>query len=70
VATDHSLQEFPFAAAEFDVVVMYDVINHLHDAVVAMHRDSSAFERYVAILQNLLRLRLANTSAAAGGEAA
>src|SRR5262249_49869462 len=40
--------------AAFDVVMMYDVSNHLdEDAVVVLHKDEAAFARYVTILQNL-----------------
>jgi Predicted RNA methylase len=53
-ATEHSLQEFPIPERPFDVVIMYNVINHLdEEAVVVLHRDAEAFARYVSILQNL-----------------
>src|SRR4030095_3497079 len=53
-ATEHSLQELPMPERPFDVVIMYNVINHLdEEAVVVLHRDAEAFARYVSILQNL-----------------
>jgi hypothetical protein len=36
------------------VVIMFNVINHLdEDAVVVLHQDPVAFERYVTLLKNL-----------------
>ena len=58
LATDQYLHRLPLQKQQFDVVVMFNVINHLdEDAVVVLHQEPAAFERYVTILQNL-RLRL------------
>ena len=51
------LQELAEPECSFDVVVMYNVINHLdEEAVVCVHRDPSAFERYVANFSHLRRM--------------
>ena len=59
VATDQYLHQLPLQAQPFDVVVMFNVINHLdEDAVVVLQQDPHAFERYVTLLKNLhLRMR-------------
>lgn len=58
VASNHYLHELPVQNRPFDVVVMYNVINHLDEkAVVMLHSEAFAYERYVTILQNL-RLRM------------
>lgn len=52
-----TLQELSPAEQRFDVVVMYDVINHLdEEAVVALHHDPAALERYMVQLQHLRSL--------------
>jgi len=52
------LHELPMPKVPFDVVVMYNVINHLDEgAVIVLHRDEDAVQRYVALLQNL-RLKM------------
>lgn len=54
VAADHLLNELPPQDRPFDVVVMFNVINHLdEDAVMVMHKDKAAFERYVSLLRDL-----------------
>lgn len=54
IAHDHYLHELPVQQRPFDVVVMYDVINHLDErAVTVLDRDSVACESYVLVLQNL-----------------
>jgi SAM-dependent methyltransferase len=56
-ARGSTLQELPVSGDSFDVVIMYNVINHLDEnAVVSLHHDSSAFERYVTLLRKLRRL--------------
>jgi SAM-dependent methyltransferase len=48
------LHQLPAQRRPFDVVVMFNVINHLdEDAVVVMHRDQAAFERFVSALKDL-----------------
>lgn len=55
-ASEHYLQELPHPERPFDVVVMYDVINHLdEEAVVSLHTQQSACDRYLAIFSNLRR---------------
>jgi cyclopropane fatty-acyl-phospholipid synthase-like methyltransferase len=52
-ATNQSLQELEPEQA-FDVVVMFNVINHLdEDAVETLDRDPAAFQRYVGTLSRL-----------------
>ena len=49
-----SLEDLPKQQRPFDVVVMYNVINHLdEDAVMVLHKEQAAFERYVTLLKNL-----------------
>lgn len=56
VATEHYLQDLPHPERPFDVVVMYDVINHLdEEAVVSLHEQRTAFDRYLTIFSNLRR---------------
>lgn len=56
LASGHYLQELPHPERPFDVVVMYDVINHLdEEAVITLHRDQFAIDRYTAIFSNLRR---------------
>lgn len=56
IATEHYLHQLPRQERPFDVAVMYDVINHLdEDAVVRLHRDRAAFNRYVSLFQDLRR---------------
>lgn len=51
------LQELAEPEGSFDVVVMYNVINHLdEEAVGCVHREPSAFERYVSHLSHLRRM--------------
>lgn len=53
-ATEHYLHQLPMPKRPFDIAVMYNVINHLdEEAVVDLHRDPAAFERYVAVLWDL-----------------
>lgn len=57
-ATDHYLHQLPLQQELFDIIVMYNVINHLdEDAVAVLHQNPAALARYVAILQDL-RLRM------------
>ncbi len=54
-ARPHFLHELPKPDAPYDVVVMYNVINHLdEEAVVMLHRDGAARERYVTLLKDLV----------------
>jgi SAM-dependent methyltransferase len=54
VATDQYLQQLPIPERPFDVVVLYNVVNHLdEEAVVALHRDRAAAARYVTVLERL-----------------
>ena len=56
LASGHYLQELAQQETPFDVVVMYNVINHLdEEAVVRIHHDPIAFNRYVSIFSNLRR---------------
>jgi len=53
-ASDQFLEELPAQQEPFDVVIMYDVINHLDEAaVVVLDRDAAAYESYVNALQRL-----------------
>jgi cyclopropane fatty-acyl-phospholipid synthase-like methyltransferase len=53
-ATDHYLQQLPLRSRLFDIVVMYNVINHLdEEAVTILHQYPFAFDRYVALLTDL-----------------
>jgi SAM-dependent methyltransferase len=53
-AADYLLHDLPADTEKFDVIVMYNVINHLdEDAVVKMHRDRTAFDRYVSAVCDL-----------------
>jgi glycosyltransferase involved in cell wall biosynthesis len=53
-ASSHYLHQLPVQKHAFDVVVMYNVINHLDEsAVVSLHREHDALSRYVSILENL-----------------
>jgi cyclopropane fatty-acyl-phospholipid synthase-like methyltransferase len=53
-ALDCTLQDLPVSEERFDVVVMYNVINHLdEDAVITLHQDISAVNRYVALLRKV-----------------
>jgi SAM-dependent methyltransferase len=54
VAVDGCLEELAETEAMFDVVVMFNVINHLDEAaVVVLDQDRKAFEKYVAVLKKL-----------------
>ena len=56
VATEHYLHELPRQEQPFDVVVMYDVINHLdEEAVVRLHHDRAARDRYTSLFRDLRR---------------
>lgn len=45
------------AAGQFDLAILYDVVNHLDEtAVVHLHRDPSAVDAYVAKLRHLRAL--------------
>lgn len=56
IASEYYLHQLPRQERPFDVIVMYDVINHLdEDAVVCLHHDRAAFNRYVSLFQNLRR---------------
>jgi SAM-dependent methyltransferase len=49
-----TLQELPLSIPPFDIIVMYNVINHLdEDSVVVLHRDPAAIARYVTLSANL-----------------
>lgn len=53
-ARSELLQNLPKPEVPYDVVVMYNVINHLdEEAVTILHRDSDARKRYVTLLQDL-----------------
>jgi len=55
MATDQNLRQFLLQKQVFDVVIMYNVINHIDEAsVVALHRNPAAFEQYIEIVRNLL----------------
>jgi 2-polyprenyl-3-methyl-5-hydroxy-6-metoxy-1,4-benzoquinol methylase len=55
-ASGHYLQELLQPERPYDVVVMYDVINHLdEEAVVSVHCNPVALDRYVSIFSNLRR---------------
>lgn len=46
------LEQLTAADGLFDVVIMFNVINHLDEAAVLdLHRDRRSFDRYVAILE-------------------
>lgn len=48
------LQELPRPERLYDVVIMYNVINHLNEeAVVTLHREPQSVKGYVAILRDL-----------------
>ena len=54
MAADQYLHQLPLQEQPFDVVVMFNVINHLdEDAVVVLREDPLAFERYVTLLKHL-----------------
>lgn len=54
VGTDLYLHQIPVQKRPFDVVVLFNVINHLdEEAVVALHRDPASYARYVTILRQL-----------------
>ena len=54
VAAPCLLHELPLQQRPFDVVAMYDVLNHLdEDAVVDLHKNPVALKRYLSILQGL-----------------
>lgn len=49
-----TLQELPVCAEPFDVVIMFNVINHLDEsAVVNLHNDKNSLERYLTLLRKL-----------------
>jgi SAM-dependent methyltransferase len=49
-----TLQELPSLGEGFDVIVLYNVINHLdEDSVIALHNDPAAKARYVELLRKL-----------------
>jgi len=51
------LQDLDVPDKPFDVVVMYNVINHLdEDAVARLHKDASAAERFVDLLAPLTEM--------------
>jgi cyclopropane fatty-acyl-phospholipid synthase-like methyltransferase len=48
------LHELPMPERPYDVVVMYNVINHLdEEAVIVLDRDQSALARYIDLLKDL-----------------
>lgn len=52
-ASSTRLEDLP-AGQEFDVVVMYNVINHIdEEAVQSLHQNAAAAERYVAVFRQL-----------------
>lgn len=54
VASDKELDELLAHDRSFDVVVMFNVINHLdEEAVKVLHRDRGAKQRYVTLLASL-----------------
>lgn len=58
LASNHYLHELPAQEQPFDVVVMYNVINHLdEEAVVTLSSDEFSYNRYVTLLEDL-RLRM------------
>jgi cyclopropane fatty-acyl-phospholipid synthase-like methyltransferase len=58
VASNQYLHELPVEERPFDVIVMYNVINHLdEEAVVVLSSEVFAYERYVTLLKDL-RLRM------------
>jgi cyclopropane fatty-acyl-phospholipid synthase-like methyltransferase len=49
-----TLQELPVSNEPFDVVIVYNAVNHLDEnAVVTLHSDRNSFERYVTLLKKL-----------------
>src|SRR4030095_15626125 len=51
-AQSYCLQDLPDFGGLFDVIVMYNVVNHLdEDAVQILHKERNAFERYVSLLR-------------------
>jgi hypothetical protein len=49
-----TLQELPVSGKPFDVVIMYNVINHLDEnSVVRLHNDRNAMQRYIELLRRL-----------------
>ena len=58
-AQGRTLQQIALSEDRFDIVVMYNVINHLdEDAVVSLHEDAGSAKRYLALLRKL-RLHMA-----------
>ncbi|MCE3224793.1 MAG: Methyltransferase domain [Nitrospira sp.] len=50
------LHDLPVPDDPYDLVIMYNVINHLdEESVVALHQDRDAYNRYVARLKDLRR---------------
>ena len=53
---DYFLDQLPMQEHEFDVIVMFNVINHLNEeAVVDIHKNPDSFKRYLDIGQDLRR---------------
>lgn len=53
-ARSELLQDLPRPDTPYDVVMMFNVINHLdEDAVTVLHKDHHACQRYIALLQDL-----------------
>jgi len=53
-ASGHMLHELSRPKRPFDVIVMYDVINHLdEEAVERLHHDAACARRYVALLRHV-----------------
>jgi SAM-dependent methyltransferase len=49
-----TLQDLPVSEKLYDIAIMYNVINHLdEDAVMSLHTDKQAMQRYIALLQKL-----------------
>jgi SAM-dependent methyltransferase len=54
LVVDGCIQELEGSEALFDVVVMFNVINHLDEAaVVVLNQDRGAFDRYVTLLKKV-----------------
>lgn len=57
IVSRQSLQEYLPKAAEFDIVVMYNTVNHLHPAACGrLHRDPNAVRSYQRLFEHVRRL--------------
>lgn len=57
-----TLQEYDFAEAPFDFVVMYNVINHLDEpACIDMHKNETSRQKYLRIFERLAKHMTTNS---------